>query len=217
MISVRSVVVPLSCVLAFSCSIANAGMYFLDAEARGWVRSNHSTNGGEADNNYIVGNITGPNFPEALEHRNWFSFDLSSVTEEIISAEIWIDTGSMFFSQSSSATYNIASYDFLSNFETMGTGELYGQHEYVWLDEFTTQQISLNESALNAMNSTTSFGISGRISAGADFGGDNSSHYIMGHTITGSSVQLVVTTIPSPSALAPLGLSLLPVVRRRRS
>lgn len=204
----------LVCLAVGSMGVAHAGIYTIERAGSGWVNQNGENNGDRRHNNYIVGQWEYSN--RSVESRNWFEFDLSTITETIVSAVLRIDSVDVVLMQDASVVmYDIASYDGLQNFGTMGNGVLYGQREYSDADDYEIRDIVLNEAAIAAMNGSGSFLVSGRISGGAEFGEDVPNQYLMGYSET-DPVQLIVTTIPGPGALVMAGVVGVGCARRRR-
>lgn len=196
-----------------SMGVAHAGIYTIERAGSGWVRHDGSNNSPEVIGNFVVGNLQFDG-----EYRNWFSFDLSMITEPIVSAMLRVDSVDVDLDQMTDAvTYDITSYDNALDFNTMGNGVLYGQREYEELDSFMIREIELNAAAVSAMNASDLFLMSGRLSDGASFGSDFEYQYVFGGSgSTPFLIELVVTTVPGPGTFAMAGVVGVGCVGRRR-
>jgi hypothetical protein len=185
----------------------------LDAVTRGWVMSNGQSAGGDPHSNYLVGHLN--HVLLGGEYRNWFSFDLSEINQQIVSAQLVLDNVLVDLDQdSATVTYDISSYDGSMNFSSMGTGLLFGQRQYDALDSGGVSVINLNSDALEQLNATQFFQVSGRVSDGALFDQDQPNQFIMGGTHTGAVSRLRITIIPTPGSI--LVLCSFAVVSQRR-
>jgi hypothetical protein len=157
----------LSVVLFPLASLANAGTVTLSAIDSGWYKSD-GTPSSSANQNYLAG-TTGDGL---LEYRDFFSFDLSSVTAPIISAQLRAyspsvtvagDLGNSFTSPSASDTYDLfdvstqvatlsARTGGAAVFTDLGSGTVYGMHLFTTADNGTVVSIPLNAAAIAALN-----------------------------------------------------------------
>ena len=197
-------------------SSASADTITIDASLRGWVDQDGTNNGATPDNNFIAGNC-GVGDCDTGEFRNWFSFDLSGISDQILSAELVLGTASVDFLQASgSAEYSLTSFDGNLNFNNLGTGTAYGSRDYVAADDFQVRTIALNAAAVADINAGGTFMISGRVTEGANFGPALPNQFIFGSSQQTGPVQLVVELVPAPGTLAGVGLLGLGLGARRR-
>ena len=155
------------------------------------------------------------------ETRNFFLFDLSSISENIVSAELRITSGnyvsndpfeifSLFDVTSDPSILPTNTTQNLSLFDDLGSGQEYGSYQ-VQQDSDTVISIMLNSIAIEDINNTNSlFAIGGAVTSL-----DNDltrTQYLFGGTHLGEQTrELIITTVPVPGAFW-LFLSSLPIL-----
>ena len=155
------------------------------------------------------------------ESRNYFLFDLSSISEDIVSAELRITSGnyissdpfetfSLFDITSDPSILPTNTSQNLSLFDDLGSGQEYGGYQ-VQQNSDPVISIMLNSFAIDDINSTNSlFAIGGAITSL-----DNDltrTQYVFGGTHIGKQTrELIITTVPVPGALW-LFLTSLPIL-----
>ncbi len=170
----------------------------------GWYRNNGSH--ASSNPNYIAGSYNGNSY------RNWFTFDLSGVTQNIVSATLRLNAGSV----SRSGIYS--TYDVSTGigalvaggsgktgiYNDLGTGNAFGSKSIRYNDDYNIIDIVLSGAAIASLNTANSVWAIGGTFA--------SSGYAFGYTHRGSPLrQLIldvqpVTAVPEPGMMALIGL-----------
>ncbi len=171
-------------------NLANAATITLNAVNSGWYMIDGTNNG--TATNFFSGYTSGNGY-----YRNWLGFDLSSVTENIISATLSVASNS---SNDSGQTFSwfeiITPYSNLGTqagtdiFEDLGTGNMLAQgiHTAGTINLFTMNALGL--SSLNSASSLWAIG-----------GLNGSANKAFGYTAgvgSGDHIQLVLETSPVP-------------------
>jgi hypothetical protein len=211
----KSLVVGVLFAVASVCS-AQASVFNLLAFGQGWIRQDGAGNGSFASNNFIAGNC-GANDCGIGEFRNFFRFDVSSISGPISSAVLKLNTSNVQPEQAATVGYSISSTSSLT-FADLGTGTLFGSRNYTNADDFTVQSIALNGAGLAALLAGgTDFIISGRVTSPTLFGPSEANQFVFGSSFGGA--ELVVTTgVPEPStwAMMLIGFAGLAFATRRK-
>ena len=148
----------LSIILFVFASNVTAATITLDAGNTGWYNSTFSSNGGTAS--ILSGDVSG------TKYRNWIAFDLSTITDTILSASLAIDNH---IENDSGLTFTW--HEITTSFTELSTisGDLFGNND-VYTDlkdgaEYATGTTSagsidnytFNSTALTSLNSSTGF------------------------------------------------------------
>lgn len=180
---------------------ATAAEIVLAASAQGYIAVNGTNDGTGPNNSYAVGNC-GEAFCYTGEFRNFFTFDIPTLTGPLTGAALRLDTSGLYLQQNPSITYQVTSTSGV-NFAALGTGVFYGQKTYTIADFDVVHDIELSGAALAAIGAGGgSLTISGRVTSPTDFGGGELNQLVF--TGTGSAQQLVLTTaaVPEPGTWA---------------
>lgn len=172
----------------------------LDATARGWYDSAGNFSGSD---NYIAGRVG------AVEYRNFFRFDLSAITESVISATLRLFNPDV----TGAETYEVSQYSGsvasliggtggLAAFADLGDGALLGTATVGAGDSGSFTEITLNGTALaliDAAGSSIAFG--GFLSSLGILGNE----YVFGFSGGGnmSETQLILETSGIPNVSVP--------------
>jgi hypothetical protein len=226
----RSFLFVLAAVLPFSGVQQAEAATILTHVDRGWYADfgSHST----SNENYLTGRYFG------TDYRSFFVFDLSGVTETITSAtlKLWNpssppNTEAGFSSPDASET--LALYDVststasltggtggVSAFTDLGSGTSFGSTTISAADNGSFVTITLNASALSALNSAGGlFSIGGALTTLS--GSSNQNAFLWTHEFpVASTLELETTTaLPTPGTLALFGISFVSMLvnlRRRK-
>lgn len=150
----KSILLLALCYIPF---VTQAGPIKINYHDSGWY--NRSTSNQYAvgvNQNYVVGTLKGKTY------RNWFTFDLSGITQNIISAKLRLYTGA------ASHTGRYKLYDVSSNisaviaggnnknkiYKDLGTGTLFGSKQIQPANNRKIINIALNNAALASLNNS---------------------------------------------------------------
>ena len=218
-------------VVLFMTSIAGAETYTMifntsdnqfdpGVDNQGWW-SDTSSNEFITDNYFTGFSING-------EHRSYFSFDLSLLSQEVISASLELRRFNCFSSeeQETLGLFDVSTTAAILNnkngvnaliYEDLGTGTSYGEFE-ISVDGLSTDILSfdLNDSFIADINNAAGgwLSVGGRLlTPGSPSGGGEG---VFGNSHIEDGVQrLVVEVIPEPLTLFLFGVGGLALVRRR--
>ncbi len=191
--------------LAFA-GAAGAAEVQVVADARGWIDSGGQELGGLDNSNYIAGFycLNGICSNGVVEVRNYFTFDLSDIPDDLVSAALEVDTRWLREGGVSLLSYQLTSTSGLT-FDLLGGGDVFGLYEYVAADDEQVRQITLNSAALSAIRAAAggSFTLSGRVLAPANYRGEHV-HFVFGNSQNSDRSRLLLTTasIPEPATWA---------------
>jgi hypothetical protein len=191
-------------------STASAATITLDATSRGYFRSDGSVTGGHgaASANYLAGQY------QTRESRNFFIFDLSSITGLIVSASLQIAPGD-YLSPDTSETVTLfdvsTPFAILTNgtggvaaFNDLGAGTSYGSRAFTAADVWTVPvTMALNGAALTNLQSAVGalFAMGGAVTSLS--GSADQTVFGATHLAGGLPVRLVLETQPAPPPPTP--------------
>jgi hypothetical protein len=230
-IAVTSIVIAQFSFLAI-CPLASAQTVVIPYTDRGWYNLQGSHSDGNL--NYIVGDPRGPDgsCPSCTDDfRNFFVFDLSSVTQPIASAKLALSLPGPsppgFSSGDGNENYEL--HDVVTPTATLlngtggvaahtdlGSGVVYGSRTMTAADNGTVVEITLNAAAITALDAATGLiGIGGSITTLDALANDE---YAFGWSDTPDVSELRLTLVPEPSgSLLCLAAIFATIMRRSRS
>jgi len=183
--------------------------------------------------NYAVGDSRYPGCDGNCvgDARNFFVFDLSGVTLPIASAnlELTMPGPSPSGYNSPDPSENFELHDVVTSIATLmartggvtaaadlGSGVVYGSRTMTEADNGTVVEITLNSSAIAAMNSTHGlFGIGGSVTTLDDLPNFEYLFGVSGHTFDLSQLRLKL--VPEPSSLVLLGIGAISLLGYRKA
>ncbi len=213
----------LTIVLVFSLLplSAVADTIALTATDSGWYKSDGSASP-LTDQNYIAGAVSSI----SPEYRDFFVFDLSNVTQTIVSAQLEAynpsasvvgDFSNGYTSPNASDTYDLFDVSTsiaalgsrsggVAAFSDLGTGTIYGSHVFTTADNGTLVSIPLDSAALVALNTSHGlFALGGAdISVVLGVGRDNIFAFtagpLGGSPVSDTTRELVIQTVSTPES-----------------
>src|SRR6476659_6364715 len=165
-------------IISLACPIVSAQTVVINYTGRGWYDTTGSHN--PFNDNYVVGDTRGYGLCSATtcfnDYRNFFVFVLSVVTQPIASAKLALNVPVAAF-ESSDPSENYELHDVITPIATLidgtggvsahadlGSGVVYGSRTMTAADMESVVEITLNSSAVSALNSTHGlFGIGGSL------------------------------------------------------
>jgi hypothetical protein len=208
-----------------NCSLASAQTVAINATNRGWYINGGSHNSFSSAENYFAGDSAQV---DEYEYRDFFFFDLTSVSQPIASANLVLNAGS-YDSQDPSENYELHDITtplslilhppgglLVPAYDDFGSGVVYGSRTMTAADMRTVVEIELNSSAIKAMNATHGlFGIGGSITtldSLRNFEG------VFGFTGSSQSIsELRLTLVPEPSTFFLLGIGAISLLGYRKA
>jgi hypothetical protein len=232
----------LTVTLSAMATSAVAATITLDAAFRGGYRSSGANNGTSPGNNYVAGECLtiGTIFcgvaPGVPETRNWFEFNLSSVSSPVTAATLLLqEPGGVGFGSSISPTLTYTLYDISASdaaalggvstaiFADLGSGTSFGSYVASSADNNAneTVAISLNAAALSLINANlgSSFALGGAITP---LNGIDDTAYLFGFTSQFESTRLQLTTqdastpVPEPGTIVLVGSAFALLTARKK-
>jgi hypothetical protein len=222
--------------VVFSGSLASAQTVIIPHTDRGWYEETgfHSP----SNANYIVGDGRGPGcLPCLQDYRNFFVFDLASVVTPIASAKLAVyvpnspaQLGPGYISGDPSENYEL--HDVVTSISTLvdgtggvaahtdlGSGIVYGSRTMTSVDIGSMVEITLNSSAIAALDAATGLiGIGGSLTT-LDALANNELVFTWsntGNTAT-PNTELRLTLVPEPSTLLLLGIGAISLLGYRKA
>ena len=204
-------------VLLLPTSRVSAETVVIDYTFRGWYSQLGEHN--SSNLNYIAGDLRGPGCDACLDdYRNFFIFDLAGIDQPIQSATLALFVPGPPLPGYSSP-YGKEAYELhdvvtsltklragtggVEAWTDLGSGVVYGVRSMTAADSGSVIEITLNSSAIAALNATTGrIGIGGSITT---LDGLPNNQYVFGYTNsdTGTELtQLRLTLVPEPSCIA---------------
>ncbi len=170
---------------------------------------------GTPSGNYLAGLYTG------LEYRDFFNFDLTSVSGTILSAQLVINNNNTIQS-SPDASETLGIFDYsgsiaslvggtggVTAFNDLGTGTSFGSLSLPTTSFSGTGNatINFNAAGIAALNAALGgqFAVGGALTTISS----TANQYVFGGTIDFPATQLVLTTVPEPSGVSLLALAAL--------
>jgi len=175
---------------------SHAAIITIDATARGFLPDTGGGNTATGTANYIAAFCFDINCstPSPNEYRNYFTFDIPSLSGPVTAIEFLINAGDI----SAAESYQVTQFSVLS-FANLGTGIILGTHDFVPGEAGTDVSIALNAAAIAAITPNSQFFLGGRVTTLA---GGSANEYIFGSTGgVGAVTQLKITTLDSGTAV----------------
>ena len=213
------------------CPLVTAQPVNINATDRGWYNPIGYHN--PIITNYIVGDVRGADCGVNCynDFRNFFVFDLASVTQPILSAKLALTVSGPvlpgYNSLDPSENYELHDVvtpiatllddsDGVATWADLGSGVVYGSRTMTAADNGSVIEITLNSSAIAAMNSIHGlFGIGGSITT---LDGVANNELTFGWSHQGNPItQLRLTLVPEPSTLLLLGIGAISLLGRRKA
>ena len=216
-------------ILVLNRPLASAQTVVISSTNRGWYNET-----GFNGNNWLVGDLRGADPTLGSDYRNYFVFDLAGVTQPIASARLALTVPNLpppngvgYSSPDPSENYEL--HDVVAPIATLingtggvdvhvdlGSGVVYGSRTMTAADIGTIVEITLNSSAIAALDAATGLiGLGGSLTT---LDGLANNEYTFG--FSGSSTdtrQLRLTLVPEPSTLLLLGIGAISLLGYRKA
>lgn len=211
------------------CPLVSAQTVNIAKTSRGWYTPSGQHVG---NSNYVVGDVRGPVCGPICSDdiRNFFVFDLSSVTRPIASAKLALlvpsQPGQGYASPAASENYEL--HDVVTPLGPLmggtggvaahvdlGSGIVYGSRTMTAADIGRIVEITLNSSAIAALDAATGLiGIGGSITT---LDGLANNEYTFAYSNSGTeTTQLRLTLVPEPTTLLLIGISAISLLGFRK-
>jgi hypothetical protein len=212
-------------IVLLASSLVSAESVVINHTDRGWY--NMSGNHQPETHNYFVGD----RFGVGRDFRNFFVFDLAGVTQSIAGANLALfvpilpETGY----ESPDLSENYELHDIVTPFATLldgtggvaahadlGSGVVYGSRTMTAADSGSVVEITLNLSAIAALDAATGLiGLGGSLTT-LDAIANNEGTF--GYTGFGTDIsQLRLTLVPEPTSIFLLGMSIISLLGYRKA
>ena len=204
--------------MTFWVGMANASLIEINAQNAGWYNQLglHTT----GNPNYIAGNVEYSigAMDYSFIYHNFFVFDVGNINEPITSATLQfhsyevkgIGTYNLFDVLTPPEMLDINTADSVDTFNDLGTGTTFGSFDANPDKSFQTLQLTLNQSAINAINSAD-----GLFAIGGSFATNLTNSYIFGASENIDQMKLILNTtsiqVPEPGCLILLVIGLFSV------
>lgn len=223
-------------VFVLACGLVSAQTVVINYTDSGWYLPTGLHR--PSNINYIVGDNRGPSCNDCSNDvRNFFVFNLSSVSQPIESAKLALyiyklipNTGTDDGYKSGDPSENYELHDVVTSLSSLiagtggvaahndlGTGVVYGSRTMTAADIGSVVEITLNSNAIFALNATHGlFGIGGSITTLDSLPNDE---YTFGHSHENGipRPELRLTLVPEPSTLLLLGIAAISLLRYRNA
>jgi hypothetical protein len=231
-------------IVLLACSLVSAQTVVLTQTSRSWYDAAGISPFGDDQpfGNYIAGDYRDPNghgcYPGCSDdYRNYFIFDMSSVTQLILSARLELSvpgpgggvpqSGNGFLSSDASENYELHDVvtpiatlqnrtDRMGTHADLGNGVVYGSRTMTSADQGTIVSIELNSSAIAALNAATGlFAMGGSLTTLDSF---YNYEFVFGSSGGIANVsQLRLTVVPESSTLLLLGIGAISLLGYRKA
>jgi hypothetical protein len=208
----------------FMSATAQAATYTINNTDSGYISSGGNFTGIRPNTNYVVGLCDASDCRSAPgQYRDFFYFQIPTLTQPIVSATLVIPTQSTSLDQSPTLTYQVTSLgltpsqlgngtnqsqqltpsQLAATYPSLGTGVVYGRETYSSADAYTTERISLDAAAISALgDGGFLFGVSGRAISPINFSNTAPDQLVFGYSQRSVTSLVLTTAVPEPSTWA---------------